>query len=166
MKNYLQPGDKITVPAPATVTSGSGTVLGTLLGVATHDAASGASCTFLIEGVVTLPKLTAAVIAVGDRLHWDVDSSPPQFIKASPAAGDILNCAVAVAAAGSSATTVAVKLTPEAGSVAGASGGVDTSIAANTTSINNLNTWAGVLAAKLNLDAGVADTNYDTDPQT
>jgi predicted RecA/RadA family phage recombinase len=158
MKNYLQPGDKITVPAPATVTSGSGTVLGTLLGVATHDAASGASCTFLVEGVVSLPKLSTAVIAVGDRLHWDIDSSPPQVIVASAAAGDVLNFGVAVAAAGNGTTTVAVKLTPEAGAVAGGSGDLATAIA-------NLNTWAGILAAKLNADAGVTDTNYDTNPQ-
>lgn len=38
-------------------------------------------------------------------------------------------------------------------------------IAANTESIDNINTWAGVLATKLNNDAGVTDVNYDTDPQ-
>jgi hypothetical protein len=33
------------------------------------------------------------------------------------------------------------------------------------TSITNLNTWANVLATKLNADGGVTDTNYDTNPQ-
>lgn len=33
------------------------------------------------------------------------------------------------------------------------------------TSITNLNAWATALATKLNADAGVTDTNYDTDPQ-
>jgi len=33
------------------------------------------------------------------------------------------------------------------------------------TAIANLNTWAAALATKLNADAGVTDTNYDTDPQ-
>lgn len=33
------------------------------------------------------------------------------------------------------------------------------------TAITNLNTWATALATKLNLDAGVTDTNYDTNPQ-
>lgn len=37
--------------------------------------------------------------------------------------------------------------------------------AANGTSIENLNAWATALATKLNADAGVTDTNYDTDPQ-
>lgn len=158
MKNYLQPGDKITCPAPATATSGLALVLGTMLGIPTHDAASGASCTFLVEGVVTLPKLSTAVIAVGDRLSWDIDSSPPQVIVASQATGDLLNIGVAVEAAGSGTTTVAVKLTPEAGAVEGGAGDLATQIA-------NLNAWATALATKLNADAGVTDTNYDTNPQ-
>lgn len=35
----------------------------------------------------------------------------------------------------------------------------------NATAIANLNAWATALATKLNADAGVTDTNYDTDPQ-
>lgn len=31
--------------------------------------------------------------------------------------------------------------------------------------IDNLNAWATALATKLNTDAGVTDTNYDTNPQ-
>lgn len=38
-------------------------------------------------------------------------------------------------------------------------------IDALTTYATNLNTWAVALATKLNADAGVTDTNYDTDPQ-
>lgn len=33
------------------------------------------------------------------------------------------------------------------------------------TQVANLNAWATALATKLNADAGVTDTNYDTDPQ-
>lgn len=153
MKNYVQPGDKITVPAPATVVSGAGTVIGgSLFGVATHDAASGATCTFLTEGVVTLPKVAGTAYAVGDRVHWDIDATPPAFIKASPAAGDVQNVGVVVVAALSADTTATVKLTPERASV-------------YPDIANNLNTWAVALATKLNADAGVADTNYDIDPQ-
>lgn len=36
----------------------------------------------------------------------------------------------------------------------------------NATAISNLNAWATALATKLNADAGVTDTNYDTDPQS
>ena len=31
--------------------------------------------------------------------------------------------------------------------------------------VANLNAWATALATKLNADAGVTDTNYDTNPQ-
>ena len=31
--------------------------------------------------------------------------------------------------------------------------------------VENLNAWATALATKLNADAGVTDTNYDTNPQ-
>lgn len=43
--------------------------------------------------------------------------------------------------------------------------GQSATIAAHTTSITNLNAWATALATKLNNDAGVTDTNYDTNPQ-
>lgn len=38
-------------------------------------------------------------------------------------------------------------------------------VAALTTQVANLNAWATALATKLNADAGVTDTNYDTNPQ-
>lgn len=38
-------------------------------------------------------------------------------------------------------------------------------VTAQGTAITNLNAWATALATKLNADAGVTDTNYDTDPQ-
>lgn len=41
----------------------------------------------------------------------------------------------------------------------------DAGLAALAASISNLNAWATALATKLNADAGVTDTNYDTDPQ-
>lgn len=42
---------------------------------------------------------------------------------------------------------------------------INAAVAGNTTSITNLNAWATALATKLNADAGVTDTNYDTNPQ-
>ncbi|MGH8121447.1 MAG: DUF2190 family protein [Rudaea sp.] len=117
MKNFVQPGVKMPFIGSGDVVSGAGVVISTLLGVASHDVASGASGTAAIEGVFTLPKLSTAVIGQGDRLTWDIDSSPPQFIVASAATGDLANCAVAFAAAGNGATTVQAKLTPGCGSV-------------------------------------------------
>lgn len=44
-------------------------------------------------------------------------------------------------------------------------GSDDAGLAALATSITNLNAWATALATKLNADATVTDTDYDTDPQ-
>lgn len=41
----------------------------------------------------------------------------------------------------------------------------DAGLSALATSVTNLNAWATALATKLNADAGVTDTNYDTNPQ-
>lgn len=41
----------------------------------------------------------------------------------------------------------------------------DAGLATLTTAVANLNAWATALATKLNADAGVTDTNYDTNPQ-
>lgn len=41
----------------------------------------------------------------------------------------------------------------------------DEGLAALALSVTNLNAWATALATKLNADAGVTDTDYDTNPQ-
>lgn len=71
MKNYIQPGDTLTVPAPATIASGEGVIIGELFGVAAGDAESGADFDFVTRGVFSLPKDSADVIAVGARVGWD-----------------------------------------------------------------------------------------------
>ena len=37
MKNFIQPGNTITLAAPAAVTSGSGLLVGAIFGIAAHD---------------------------------------------------------------------------------------------------------------------------------
>ena len=71
MKNFVQPGDVVTVIAPSGgVVSGQGVLVGYLFGVAAFAAAAGASVEIACEGVYTLPKATGA-LAVGDKLYWD-----------------------------------------------------------------------------------------------
>ena len=41
----------------------------------------------------------------------------------------------------------------------------DAGLSALASSVTALNAWATALATKLNADAGVTDTNYDTNPQ-
>jgi predicted RecA/RadA family phage recombinase len=72
MKNFVQPGNNITVPAaPYALTAGQGALLGALFGVALTDAASGAEAVLATTGVYTLTALGTDTAAVGTRIYWD-----------------------------------------------------------------------------------------------
>ncbi len=109
-KNSIKPGEHITFTAAANVASGQAVVIGSLLGVALTAVANGAQGEAGIEGVWELPKLSSAVVTEGAKLTWDVSAG--EFILTSPANGDLVGCATAVAAAGNGAGTVLAKLTP------------------------------------------------------
>lgn len=70
MRNFVQPGAVITVPAPDVVVSGAGVLVGSLFGVAGHDAASGASLDLHVEGVFDLPKTGSQAWTVGAPIYW------------------------------------------------------------------------------------------------
>ncbi|MGE0650265.1 MAG: DUF2190 family protein [Alphaproteobacteria bacterium] len=106
MKNYVQPGKSITVAAPSGgVASGDGVLIGTLFGVAQHDADEGADLELLTEGVVELPKAAPLAIGVGDRLFWDGPNG--QLNKTATAQVCV---GIAVLAAADADTVVRVKL--------------------------------------------------------
>lgn len=71
MKSFVQPGNQITVPAPANVTSGAGVLVGSIFGVAAYDALSGADVEIAVEGVYAIAKATGAAWTVGARIYWD-----------------------------------------------------------------------------------------------
>lgn len=71
MKNFVQPGVNLTLPAPADVLSGQGLVIGAIFGVAAIDAVTGANVDLVTEGVFRLPKVAALTIAIGDSVYWD-----------------------------------------------------------------------------------------------
>ena len=71
MKNHVQRGDTLTIPAPAAVLSGGVVVAGAIVGVANGDAASGAPVDVDVTGVFNLPKVSALAIAAGDVVYWD-----------------------------------------------------------------------------------------------
>ena len=65
MKNYIQPGDTIAAIAPATVLSGAGVLIGSLFGVASGDAASGAEVLLMdCMGFVERHRSAASVAGV------------------------------------------------------------------------------------------------------
>ena len=70
MKNFVQPGETITVIAPYAVLSGGGVLVGNIFGVATNDAANGASVEIMGEGVFDITKAAGAVTQ-GAIMFWD-----------------------------------------------------------------------------------------------
>lgn len=71
MRNYIQDGNVLTLPAPADVLSGAGALIGSIFGVAQTDGLNGVDTPFLVTGVVDLPKTNALAIAIGDKVYWD-----------------------------------------------------------------------------------------------
>jgi predicted RecA/RadA family phage recombinase len=117
--NYVQPGDVIQYTAGAEISSGDVVKMGNTLGVALQDIANGATGSVAIRGVFTVPKVTAAVIAQGDSLTWDVSVSKFDDNAATPATGDVTGAsALAFEAGTSSMTTLKVMFTGVPGTVA------------------------------------------------
>lgn len=71
MKNFVHPGDTVTVAAPYDVASGAGCLVGTLYGVAAFTALSGADVEIVTRGVFDLAKTSAQAWAVGAAIYWD-----------------------------------------------------------------------------------------------
>jgi predicted RecA/RadA family phage recombinase len=71
MKNYVQKGENLTIPAPYTVTSGGFLKSGLIFGVASGDALTGADVDVVTVGVFELPKVSTDVFAVGAAVYWD-----------------------------------------------------------------------------------------------
>jgi predicted RecA/RadA family phage recombinase len=70
MKNYIEPGDTITVPAPAAVNSGDLVIVGKLIGVATNTVAIGVNVAIKTTGVFEFPKVSAEAWTVGAPINW------------------------------------------------------------------------------------------------
>ena len=71
MKNYIQPGNAITLTAPYDVTSGSGLLVGSLFAVAGGDALTGEEVETSLVGVFALTKAASQAWSVGDKVYWD-----------------------------------------------------------------------------------------------
>lgn len=95
MKNFVQPGDVVTVPAPAAVTSGKIVVIGSLVGVAQKAAANGEDLPLLTEGVVSYAKVSALAIAVGDKVYYDAAND---VVNKTASGNTLVGVAVAVSA--------------------------------------------------------------------
>lgn len=71
MKNFIKPGDTLTLVAPYNVSSGGGMLVGSIFGVATETALSGATVEAALEGVFDLAKTAAEAWTQGAVLYWN-----------------------------------------------------------------------------------------------
>ncbi len=107
MKNYIQPGGTLTVPAPYNLASGDMAVIGSIFGVAAINAAIGADVQINTGGVFSLPKVAALAIAVGDKVYFD---GAAKLVTKTAAANMFIG--VAVTAAANPSASVNVRLNP------------------------------------------------------
>lgn len=106
MKNHLQNGHVIAVPTPAGgIASGEGLIVGNIFGIAAYSTAEGDPLELATPGVYRLPKASAAVLTVGARVAWNNTAGQVN----TPGSGRF-PIGVAVEAAGSGVTSVAVRL--------------------------------------------------------
>ncbi len=111
MKNFMQEGDILTVPAPTGgVLSGAVVLINKMVGIAGTDAAEGADVAVRVEGVFSVAVKSADDIAVGDLLYWD--STNTEFTKT---ATSNTKSGYATKAAGAGITAGEIKLTPGVG---------------------------------------------------
>lgn len=73
MKNYVQPGNTVTLPAPYDVLSGGGLLVDAIFGIASGDAVTGQSVETSVVGVYDMAAETGAstAITVGALIYWD-----------------------------------------------------------------------------------------------
>jgi predicted RecA/RadA family phage recombinase len=110
---FVQNGDVINHTAAGAIASGAVVELKHALGVALSAAAtSGDVIAVAVEGVFVVPKVSAAVFVVGEKLVWDTSAGAFDDSAAVAAAGDITGAAIAWVAGANTETTCTVKLTP------------------------------------------------------
>jgi predicted RecA/RadA family phage recombinase len=108
MKNYIQEGDTLTLLAPADVLSGAGVLVGSIFGIASGDALSGAEVEVMTEGVFDVAKVSAQAWTQGAKIYWD---NATKLATTTAASGANALIGVAVLAAANPSATGRVKLT-------------------------------------------------------
>ena len=71
MKNYVHPGNTVTLTAPYAVTSGDGLLVGSICGVAAGHAANAETVETALVGVFDLKKVASQAWSAGDKVYWD-----------------------------------------------------------------------------------------------
>lgn len=95
MKNYIQPGRTLTLPAPYDVAAGDGFLVGSIFAVAAGSALSGADVEGVTDGVFDLKKASAQAWTVGAKIYWD---NTAKNVTTTSTDNVLIGVAVAVAA--------------------------------------------------------------------
>lgn len=107
MKNYVQPGNTITLTAPYDVASGDGLLVGAIFGVATGAAVNGNPIEAALVGVFDLTKVGSQAWAVGDKIYWD--NTAKQATK-TPTSNTLIGVAIEAVGSGAGETIGRVRL--------------------------------------------------------
>ena len=107
MKNYVQPGNAITLTAPYAVSSGDGLLVGSIFGVAAGTAALGETVEAALTGVYDLKKVASQAWAAGDKVYWDNTAKEATKITTS---NTLIGVAVVAVAGGAGDTIGRVRL--------------------------------------------------------
>lgn len=114
MQNYVKDGNTVAITAGSALSAGDAVVLAdsgsAMLVTALNDIANGALGEARATGVVTLPKVSAAVIAQGGMVSWDASAAAVDDDQATQQTGNDFFCGTAMEAAGAGVLTIDVKL--------------------------------------------------------
>lgn len=150
MRNFIDPGDTLTLVAPYAVITGAGLLVGSLFAVAAEPAGNGATVEAMTEGVFDLAKASGAWTQ-GAKVYWDNSAKNVT----TTASGNTL-IGVATQAQLSGDTTGRVDVT---GQIAAVGTGVTTQSAPATLSIAAVTGVDGAgnnAASKANVDTAFA----------
>lgn len=96
MKNFVQSGRTVTVPAPAGgALSGDPVLVGSLFGVAAYTAGAGVDLEMQVEGVFDLPKAAGITFTVGAPVYFDTAA---EAVTSAASGNKLIGSALAVAA--------------------------------------------------------------------
>jgi len=105
MKNFIQDGCVLDLPAPYARNAGEMALIGSILGVAACTLSNGQVGAFHTKGVFEINKLSTDVVTVGAKLYWDDTNKRLTLTSTSNTLAG-----VATAAAGNGVATVYCRL--------------------------------------------------------
>lgn len=103
MKNFIQLGETLSLPAPYNLVGGQGALIGSIFGIAASDTPIGNSADLVTEGVFSLGKVPAQAQALGAKLYWD---DAAKLVTSVSSGNTLIGVAVEAAANPSAFSTV------------------------------------------------------------